>query len=95
MTTAITLKTKQPGQRACDQKDAKGELCLGHLKRWYTPDPEALKQVGRNVEIYRCERCHTLYKAADTDDSTAGQRYKERAVTPWGAFVNKIRKKSA
>ena len=93
--TTIALKTKQPGQRACDQKDAKGELCVGHLKRWYTPDPEVVKQVGPDVQIYRCERCHTLYQPAPTDDSSAGLRYKERPVTPWGAFVNKLRKKGA
>ena len=45
-TTGITLKIKQPGQRACDEKNAKGEMCCGHLKRWYTPDEETLKQIA-------------------------------------------------
>jgi hypothetical protein len=29
------LKIKKPGQRSCNEKDAKGKLCGGHLKRWY------------------------------------------------------------
>ena len=29
------LKTKMPGQRACNEKDAKGKIDAGHLKRWF------------------------------------------------------------
>src|SRR5262252_1426013 len=29
------IKIRKPKQRACDEKDAKGKLCNGHLKRWY------------------------------------------------------------
>ncbi len=89
---AVTVKIKAPGQRACSERDAKGELCCGHLKRWYTPDEETLKVVGREAEIYRCERCHTLYKPAPTDDSSAGLRYEPRPVSLLGGF---LRKKSA
>ena len=33
------VKIKKPGQRACNEKDAKGKFCGGHLKRWfYTTD---------------------------------------------------------
>ena len=32
------VKEKKPGQGACDEKDAKGELCVGDLKRWYYDD---------------------------------------------------------
>ena len=83
---AITLKEKKPGQRACDEKNAKGNFCLGHLKRWYQADPEVLKELGNNAEIYRCERCHTLFRAAAADQSTAGQKYTEHPVNIWGDF---------
>lgn len=85
----ITVKEKKPGQRACDERDAKGELCVGHLKRWFTPDKDTLKQVGAGVEIFRCERCHTLYRPAPTDDSSAGLRFKVRKVSLLGAFLGK------
>ena len=93
---AIKVKEKKPGQRACDEKDAKGELCLGHLKRWYYDDPhrlsstaeeeEAIKTFGRAAEVYRCERCHTLYRPAMADHSTAGQKFEPRPVNLLGAF---------
>lgn len=86
---AIIIKEKKPGQRACDEKDAKGELCVGHLKRWFTPDEETLKQVGKEVAIYRCERCHTLYRPAATDDSSVGLRFKVRPVSLLGAFLRR------
>jgi len=86
---ALRIKIKQPGQRACDEKDQKGKLCVGHLKRWYTPEPEILKELGHDAEIYRCERCHTLYRPAPGDQSTAGQKYALRLVNILGAFARK------
>ena len=83
---AINFREKKPGQRACDVKDEKGKLCVGHLKRWYTPDEAVLKELGANPEVYRCERCHALYRAAPTDDSTAGERYEVHPVNVLGAF---------
>jgi hypothetical protein len=56
------IKTKKRTQRACDEKDEKGKLCCGHLKRWYDYPPEIAALVGPNEEIYRCEFCKTLYK---------------------------------
>jgi hypothetical protein len=97
--TAVTIKEKKPGQRACDEKDAKGELCVGHLKRWYYYHPlqltvseeeaQAVKVFGKDAEVYRCERCHTLYRPAATDRSTAGQKFRLRPVTLWGDFQGK------
>ena len=29
------VKIKKPLQRSCNEKDAKGKLCGGHLKRWF------------------------------------------------------------
>lgn len=47
--------------RACNEKDEKGKLCAGHLKRWYGFGDEVKQKFGADAEIYRCERCKTLY----------------------------------
>jgi hypothetical protein len=59
---APKMKPKKPTQRACDEKDAKGKLCCGHLKRWYDYPKEIEALIGKKAEIYRCEFCKTLYK---------------------------------
>lgn len=59
---APKVKTRKPKQRACDEKDAKGKLCAGHLKRWFECTPELEAIVGKGAEIYRCEFCKTLYR---------------------------------
>ena len=64
------IKVRKPRQRACDEKDAKGKVCCGHLKRWhdYPAEIEALvapghpRGQGPQPELYRCENCKTLYK---------------------------------
>jgi hypothetical protein len=62
------VKIKKLGQRACNEKDAKGKFCGGHLKRWfYVTDVleqqcgDVEKAWGRDAEVYRCEHCKTLY----------------------------------
>jgi len=100
-TVNLKVKEKQPGQRACDEKDAKGELCLGHLKRWYYYHPQRLsfsaeeeqarKAFGDNGEVYRCERCHMVYRPISADRSTAGQKFRLRPVNILGAFSGKGR----
>ena len=62
------VKFKKPGQRSCNEKDAKGKFCGGHLKRWYYHDDVLERQCGDveqafgpQAEIYRCEHCKTLY----------------------------------
>jgi hypothetical protein len=82
----IKIKEKKPGQRACDEKDAKGKFCVGHLKRWDTPTADVVQQVGKNAELYRCERCHTLYQPVAEDRSSAGLRYEKRPVNIIGDF---------
>lgn len=81
------IKEKKPGQRACDEKDAKGKLCCGHLKRWYTPSEEVIRAFGKSADIYRCERCHTLYRPTPEDDSSAGLKYELRTVNILGDTV--------
>lgn len=61
-TTVPKIKTKKLRQRACDERDDNGKSCLGHLKRWYEYPDEIGRLVGKNAEIYRCERCKTLYQ---------------------------------
>jgi hypothetical protein len=57
------LKVRKHKQRSCDERDAKGKLCAGHLKRYYDFPKEIAALVGGpQVEIYRCEFCKTLYR---------------------------------
>jgi len=58
----IKVKVRKPRQRSCDEKDAKGKLCAGHLKRWYDYPKDVQAKIGKEAEIYRCEFCKTLYK---------------------------------
>src|SRR5258708_3172784 len=58
----IKIKVRKPKQRSCDEKNAKGKLCAGHLKRWYDYPKEVQDKIGKEAEIYRCEFCKTLYK---------------------------------
>ena len=53
------VKRRLARMRACDERDAKGKLCVGHLKRWYFSGDDLKRKFGE--EIYRCERCQTLY----------------------------------
>ena len=76
------VKLKKVGQRSCNEKDAKGKFCGGHLKRWYYMT-DVLEQEcgdlartwGRNREVYRCEHCKTLYlpNPDDVGGNVAGQ----------------------
>ena len=58
----VKIKVRKPKQRSCDEKDAKGKLCAGHLKRWYDYPKDVEARIGKDAEIYRCEFCKTLYK---------------------------------
>jgi len=55
------VKRRIPHMRACDEKDAKGKLCAGHLKRWFSFGEEVQQKFGEAAEIYRCQDCKTLY----------------------------------
>jgi hypothetical protein len=56
------IKTLKPKQRACDEKNDKGKLCAGHLKRWFDLPAKVQAVVGKGAEVYRCEFCQTIYK---------------------------------
>jgi len=55
------VKRRKPRMRACNELNAKGKLCSGHLKRWYHPSTEVVSAVSAVDEFYRCEHCHTVY----------------------------------
>lgn len=62
------VKLKKPLQRACNEKDEKGKLCGGHLKRWYYAADvveqacgDVEERFGPDAELYRCEHCKTVY----------------------------------
>ena len=61
LATGVKVKRRMPRMRACNEKDEKGKLCAGHLKRWYFFGGEVKEKFGATAEIYRCERCKTLY----------------------------------
>lgn len=66
------VKRRFPRMRACNEKDAKGKLCAGHLKRWYFSGEEVQQKFGPEAEIYRCEHCHTLYLPAAGEEPRTG-----------------------
>ncbi len=57
----MLIKTRLLRQRACNEKNEKGKICAGHLKRWYLYGEEVAKQFGAEAELYRCEKCKTIY----------------------------------
>ena len=55
------LKRRVPRMRACNERNAKDKLCAGHLKRWFGFGEEIKTSYGKDAEVYRCEKCRTLY----------------------------------
>ena len=41
------VKRRVPRMRACNEKDEKGKLCAGHLKRWYFFGDEVKQKFGK------------------------------------------------
>ena len=66
------VKRRIPRMRACNEKDEKGKLCAGHLKRWYFFGDEVKQKFGPNGELYRCEHCKTLYLPAEGEEPRSG-----------------------
>jgi hypothetical protein len=66
------VKQRLLKMRACNEKDAKGKLCAGHLKRWYYFGDEVKQKYGADAEIYRCEHCRTLYLPNPGEPSRSG-----------------------
>lgn len=57
--SGIKVKRRIPRMRGCDEVNAKGKGCHGHLKKVPKAPAELVGQFGS--EIYRCEKCHTWY----------------------------------
>jgi hypothetical protein len=66
------VKIRAPRMRACNERDAKGKLCAGHLKRWYFFGEELQKRYGADAEIYRCEHCKTIYLPNPDEEPRSG-----------------------
>jgi len=66
------VKQRLLRMRACNEKDAKGKLCAGHLKRWYFFGEEIARRFGKDAEIYRCEHCKTLYLPNPDEEPRTG-----------------------
>ncbi len=66
------VKRRVMRMRACSEKDTKGKgkLCAGHLKRWFRFGPELAQRFGSDAEIYRCEKCRTIYLPHPEDPRT-------------------------
>jgi len=61
LSNGLQVKQRIHFMRACTQKDAKGKICRGHIKRWFQPTDEVKALYGAKTEFYECERCHTVY----------------------------------
>jgi hypothetical protein len=59
--TGVLVKRRLSRMRACNERNPKGKVCAGHLKRWYFFGEEVAGKFGQDAEIYRCENCKTLY----------------------------------
>ena len=61
------MKNKNARQTVCNipTNDAKEPYCGGKLKRITELDAEAKKAAGAGKDIFRCQKCKTLY----VDDS--------------------------
>jgi hypothetical protein len=59
--SGLKVKRRVPRMRACDEKNDKGKLCAGHLKRYFDLSPEVAEELRGEAELYRCERCGTVY----------------------------------
>jgi hypothetical protein len=66
------LKRLLPLQRACNEKDPKGKLCAGHLKRWYFFGGEIKQTLGADAEVYRCQKCKAVYIPTGEEDRRSG-----------------------
>jgi hypothetical protein len=49
------------GQTVCNEKNAKGKLCNGHLKQTSPVGENALKHLRGDDVLYKCQTCGTLY----------------------------------
>ena len=65
------VKKRKLRQRACNEP-LKKKICAGHLKRWYEFHDEVQGMLDAGNEVYRCERCQTLYLPNDEEVPRTG-----------------------
>jgi len=70
--SGVKVKERIPRMRACSEKDEKGKLCAGHLKRWFGFGEDVKARFGANAEVYRCEKCRTLYLPNPQEEPRTG-----------------------
>ncbi|HAX43511.1 MAG TPA: hypothetical protein PLF84_08025 [Bryobacteraceae bacterium] len=66
------IRRRAPRMRACNLKNEKGKMCAGHLKRWYFYPTEVEARFGKDAELYRCEKCLTIYLPSDQEPPRSG-----------------------
>ena len=52
----------KPGQTVCNQRDEKGKLCAGPLKRLPSEGYRSKDEIEGTAITYRCGKCRTLYQ---------------------------------
>ena len=73
LSDGTAVKRRIVRQRACDEPTGKkGKICAGHLKRWYGYGEEHIEKLGRDPEVYRCERCNILYLPNEGETARTG-----------------------
>ena len=57
------MKPKAPRQTVCNipTNDPKDPYCGGKLKKITELDVQAKKEAGAGKEVFRCQKCKTLY----------------------------------
>lgn len=66
LASGVKVKWRLPRMRACNEpkdpnKPDDGKICAGHLKRHVSKEAELISRYGAKAELYRCERCKTIY----------------------------------
>ena len=71
-------------QTVCNEKNAKGKLCNGHLKQMKTGGEEAEKHLRGDDVLFRCQTCGTLYMGpplGHVRDPEKQSRFVEKELT--------------
>jgi hypothetical protein len=71
-------------QTVCNEKNAKGKLCNGHLKQLKTGGEEAEKHLRGDDVLFRCQTCGSLYMGpplGHVRDPEKQSRFVEKELT--------------
>ena len=71
-------------QTVCNEKNAKGKLCNGHLKQMKTGGEEAEKHLRGDDVLFKCQTCGTLYMGpplGHVRDPEKQSRFVEKELT--------------